>query len=131
MIPRTEDAPWQVELYPPGRNTGPVLKAILAQQPEMRVRIQDRLERLQEHGPFALAEVGQIEKVKGLKETLYEVKLRGKGGGSFRLLICVVDRTVVVVHAFPKKSMRLRRVDLKTAEQRAIHAHNWYERAER
>ncbi len=127
MVLPSQDAAWQVEFYPPWDEGGPVLDFFRKQPADVQARMVRLLERVEEFGVLFLSQQGQAQKVSGVNEPLYELKLRGGGGHSYRLFVSVVNRTVVVVHLIAKKARRLPRADVRTAEQRARDVREYYQ----
>jgi phage-related protein len=77
------------------------------------------IELLMEHGPNL-----RLPHSRSMGEGLFELRPRGRSGIGRAMYCFLVDKRVVVVHAFVKKTQQTSDQDLKLARQRAKELRN-------
>jgi phage-related protein len=103
-------------LYPLGKDESCVAEFIQGLPDDQQARIAKKIELVEEFGPFNLG-VGHVAAVHGTRNRVYELRILGKS--SFRFFFTCVGRIVVILHGVQKKSQRLRKRDVETADRRA------------
>ena len=107
---------WTVELYPPGKDGGCVAEFIQGLPEEQQARIARKIELLEEFGPFNLG-AGHVAPVHGTRNRVYELRILGRS--SFRFFFACAGHAIIILHGVQKKSQRLAKRDVDTADRRA------------
>jgi len=100
---------WEIELYESASGNQPVADFIAALKPGEQAKIARAIDLLKEYGPS----IG-MPYVRHMADDLWELRVPF-GGQAFRLLFFISGNTLVVVHAFSKKTSKAPQKELKTA----------------
>ncbi|NYZ13429.1 type II toxin-antitoxin system RelE/ParE family toxin [Azospirillum sp. RWY-5-1] len=89
-----------------------------ALSPDLRARFVRIAQLLEEYGPFAVRE----PHVKPLGDKLWEMRMKGKDGIARAVYVTAVERRLVVLHVFAKKTQKTPASALATARRRGKEA---------
>lgn len=101
--------PWEIELFESASGKQPVANFIATLKPDEQAKIARGIDLLKEYGP----QIG-MPYVRHMIGDLWELRVPF-GGQAFRLLFFIFGNTLVVAHAFSKKTSKTPQKELKTA----------------
>ena len=107
---------WEIELYQTPQGGQPVARVIAGLRVNLRAKLVRDIDLL---GNFGL-ELGNpyIKKLRGTSGNIWELRTR-LGSDQVRTLFSIVEgRNIILLHCFVKKTQRIPRKEIKTAEQR-------------
>ena len=106
---------WQILFFPPrGERNSPIDFIKDLNQSSVQASILHKLQSLSERDFAGWREFRWFKKFKG---EIYQIT-----EGSYRVMCCLDDRTIVVVHAFRKKTQQTKKKDINRAQS---HCHKY------
>jgi len=82
------------------------------------MQILDDIELLREFSINQLQSSGDVEKIKGIKEDIWELRTRCRGNIIYRTLFGIYDDKIFILHIFNKKDQKIRKQDIDIAISR-------------
>lgn len=109
----------EIEYYSSETGNVPVLK-FLKKLSDRRhvVQILDDVELLQEFSLARLQASGDVEKIKGIKEDIWELRTRCRGNIIYRTLFSVIEDEICILHIFNKKEQKIKKSEIDIAISR-------------
>lgn len=83
------------------------------------IQILDDIEILQEFELNQLLKSGDVEKIKGIKKDIWELRTRCKGNIIYRTLFEIIGDKIRVLHIFNKKEQKIKKKEIDIAISRS------------
>jgi phage-related protein len=99
---------WSIIYFESSRGENFVEKFINEQKEEIKAKYIGMIDFLEEYGPFLSRKY-----TKKIKKDLYELRITGKE--QIRVLYTIQGRTMILLHAFKKKTQKTPLKEIKTA----------------
>jgi len=99
---------WKIDYYDVPSGKKPVEEFINEQRVEIRARYVGMIDFLEEYGPFLSGKY-----TKKIRKDLYELRITSQE--QIRVLYAIQGRTIILLHAFKKKTQKIPLKEIKTA----------------
>lgn len=118
----------QIEYYISESGNNPSLK-FLKKLPDNKHAIQiiDDIELLQEFSLAQLQVSGDVEKIKGINENIWELRTRCRGNMIYRTLFALIKNKIYILHIFNKKDQKIKKQEIGIAIARLKYLAKTYE----
>lgn len=109
----------EIEHYTNNTGNTPTLKYLDNLKDAMHSRkIIETIERLNKFELQRFLDSADIEKIKGTKQAIWELKISCKNNTIYRVLFEVTDNKIIFLNIFNKKQQRIRRAEIAKAISR-------------
>lgn len=109
----------EIEYYVSDSGNNPILK-FLKKLPIQKhaIQILDDIELLQEFSLAQLLRSGDIKKIKGINEEIWELRTHCRGNVIYRTLFTILKDKICVLHIFIKKEQKIKKQEIEIAISR-------------
>ena len=109
----------EIEHYTNNGGHTPTLKYLNNLNEALHVKkIIETIERLNLFGLQKFLDSADVEKIKGIKQTIWELKVSCKNNIIYRVLFEINDNKIIILNIFNKKQQKIRRAEITKAISR-------------